>query len=88
MDPKSFVMDTFERALKTFAQVLVGFFVAGVTLANLDWLDALNVSGTAAVISVLTSVGSLPVGANGNASLVGSVRIRREPTAVEDAEGE
>lgn len=75
MDPKTFAFDTAERAAKTFAQVLVGFFTAGVTVADLDWKQALTVAVTAAVVSVLTSVGSLPVGENGNASLVGAVKL-------------
>ena len=84
MDPKTFALDTAERAAKTFAQVLVGFFTAGVTVANLDWKTALVASVTAAVTSVLTSVGSLPVGENGNASLVGAVNVRRGAHAAVD----
>jgi hypothetical protein len=77
MDSKTFAWDTLERAAKTFAQVLVSFFTAGVTIGGLDWAHALNVSVTAAVVSVLTSVASLPVSENGTASLVGAVKLRR-----------
>lgn len=82
MDPKAFVFDTLERAGKTFVQVFVGFFTTGMAFTDLDWKQALSVAVTAAVVSVLSSVGSLPVGENGNASLVGAVRIQRGAHAV------
>ena len=51
-----------ERAIKTFAQSLVALFVAGVTILTIDWVQALAVAGTAAVISVLTSIASSRLG--------------------------
>ena len=50
---------SFERAVKTFAQslVAVGLVEAG-GLLDVGWKGALSAAGLAAVISVLTSVGS------------------------------
>lgn len=57
MFSKSFWLDTAERALKTVAQVLVAVFaVSGVTVLNADWPTALATAGTAALVSVLTSL--------------------------------
>lgn len=51
-----------ERAVKTFAQSLVALFIAGVTILSIDWVQALAVSGTAALVSVLTSIASSRLG--------------------------
>lgn len=53
-----FWKDAFERAVKTFAQgVLALLVVAPQThLLVFDWPSALGIGGTAAVISLLTSV--------------------------------
>ena len=60
---KQFALAVLERALKTFAQSLVAVFAAGsVTLLDADWTQALAVSGTAALVSVLTSIASAGVG--------------------------
>ena len=60
---KQFALAAAERALKTFAQSLVAVFAAGsVTLLDVDWTQALAVSGTAAIVSVLTSIVSAGVG--------------------------
>lgn len=48
-----------ERAVKTFAQAAVAFLAAGLTgLLEVDWVQLASVSGLAALISVLTSIGS------------------------------
>lgn len=63
MFTKDFVLAVLERALKTFAQALVAVFAAGaVTVLDVDWTQALAVSGTAAVVSVLTSIVSANIG--------------------------
>lgn len=58
MRSKQFWQDTAERAVKTFAQALLGVFVAGVTILSVDWVDALAIAATATLVSVLTSVAS------------------------------
>lgn len=67
---KPFVADLTERAIKTFAQALLGVFVAGVTIMSVDWVDALAIGATAALVSVLTSVASAGARDPESASLV------------------
>lgn len=56
MKSKVFWHDTAERAVRTFAQSLLGVFVAGVTILSVDWIDAFAISATATLVSVLMSV--------------------------------
>jgi hypothetical protein len=53
-----------ERALKTFCQTLAALLVAGgaTDLLSVGWKQALSVSLMAALMSVLTSIGSSRVG--------------------------
>ena len=67
---KTFWLDLAERATKTAAQALLAVFVAGVTIMSVDWVDALAITGTAALVSVLTSIASAGVGSKDSASLV------------------
>ena len=48
------------RALKTFAQTAVAMITVGSAVTDVDWIAVLSVSATAAVASVLTSIGGLP----------------------------
>jgi len=70
LNSKSFWLDLVERATKTAAQALLAVFVAGVTIMSVDWVDALAITGTAALVSILTSIASAGVGSKDNASLV------------------
>lgn len=46
-----------ERAVKTFAQALLGVLMGGATgILDVDWLAALSVAGLATVVSLLTSI--------------------------------
>ena len=57
MFTKQFLAALGERALRTLAQALGAFLVASSTgLLEVDWAQALSVSGMAALLSVLTSV--------------------------------
>lgn len=57
---------TIERAVKTFAQSAAALLVGnGTGLLDTDWVGVLSVSGLAAVVSVLTSVGSDALTGNG-----------------------
>ena len=67
---RAFLKDLAERAIKTAAQALLAVFVAGVTIMSVDWVDALAITGTAALVSALTSIASAGVGSKGTASLV------------------
>lgn len=56
---KAFFLAVIERAVKTFAQSAAALLVAaGTGLLDADWLQILSVAGMAAVVSVLTSVGT------------------------------
>lgn len=48
------------RALKTFAQTVVGLIPAAVTIAEVDWAIVLGSAALAAVVSVATSLAGLP----------------------------
>jgi hypothetical protein len=45
------------RAVKTFAQTMIGTIAVGAAFNEVDWLRALSVSGVACVLSLLTSEG-------------------------------
>ena len=46
-----------ERAIKTFAQALLGVLTSGATgLLDVDWVAALSVAALATVVSLLTSL--------------------------------
>ncbi|MGH3980830.1 MAG: holin [Pseudonocardiaceae bacterium] len=61
----------FERAVKTFAQTLLAIFGAGgIGLLDAPWTTALSAAGMAAVLSVLTSMTSAPVGERNTPSLL------------------
>lgn len=55
---KQFWLATIERAIKTAAQAAVAILTAGMTgLLDVDWVQLASVSGLAAVVSLLTSIG-------------------------------
>lgn len=61
-----FAKATIERAVKTFAQSAVALITANATgLLDVDWVQVASVSGLAALVSVLTSVASAPIGGDG-----------------------
>lgn len=46
-----------ERAVKTFAQALLGVLTGGVTgVLDVDWVAALSVAALATLVSLLTSI--------------------------------
>lgn len=68
---KDFWVDALERAIKTFCQTLAATLTVSTTeILNIDWTGALAVAGLAALVSVLTSVGSYKLGEEGTASAV------------------
>jgi hypothetical protein len=67
----TFWKSTVERSVRTAAQVLLGFLVVGETgILDVDWEQALSVTGVAVIASILTSVVATGVGDKGTASLV------------------
>ena len=65
-----------ERALKTFVQTLVaGLGTAQVGILDMPWETALGLAASAAVLSLLTSVGSARLGSKVGPSLVGETTV-------------
>lgn len=48
------------RALKTGAEVMLGFLVAGAAFDEIGWLHAFSVTGVAMIASVLISIKGIP----------------------------
>jgi hypothetical protein len=60
---RKFWLDTIERSAKTWAQSAAALLVGnGVGLLDVDWVSVASVSTLAALVSVLTSIGSGYVG--------------------------
>ena len=54
---KEFWVSALDRAIRTFAQALVGAIGTGaVGILDIDWLAALSIAAMAALLSVLTSI--------------------------------
>lgn len=67
----AFWSESFERAAKSFAQALLALWGAGqIDLVHVDFAHSASVAAGAAVLSILTSLVSLPVGPSGSASMV------------------
>lgn len=65
------VIDIASRAARTFAIAFIAAIPATATsLADIDWGATATIAATATVLSVLTSLGSLPVGTKFTPSLV------------------
>lgn len=67
-----------ERAAKTFAQTAVALWGgdAALNIIDLDVGAVLGVSASAAVLSVLTSLASIPVSAGESPSLVPAAEVK------------
>lgn len=67
-----FWRDALERAIKTGLQAALAMLGTGVTgIIDVDWQNVASVSAVAAVVSLLTSIASNPVGDRGTAAVVG-----------------
>lgn len=76
-----FWAETGERAAKTFCQAAVALMIGdGTGLLDVNWGNVFSVAGLAAVISVLTSVGSSPFATSGTPSLIPAARKTRKTT--------
>lgn len=66
MFTRSFWLAAAERAIRTFAGALVAFLAANATgVLEVDWVQALSVSGLATIIAVLTSIAAAKIGPEG-----------------------
>ncbi|MCF2705805.1 holin [Arcanobacterium haemolyticum] len=54
---KTFWSGLAERAIKTFAQAFLAILAVGTAVWDLDWAKGFGVAATAALISILTSIG-------------------------------
>lgn len=70
MRTSKFWKDAFERAVKTFAQSAVAILALSTGLIDVSWIEAASTAGLAALVSLLTSIGSSGVGDKESASLV------------------
>lgn len=48
------------RSVKTFAQVAGSMITAGQAFMEVNWLAIISISGTAAILSLITSVAGIP----------------------------
>lgn len=67
---KRFWKDVLERAIVTFAEVMVGFLGTGLGFGEINWWMAFSVAGVATLASVLKSIAARKVGDSDTASLV------------------
>jgi hypothetical protein len=72
----AFIKAALERAIKTFAQALVALISVNATgVLDVDWKGGLSAAALAAVVSILTSIGSDWATGNGpsltNAEIIG-----------------
>ena len=76
-----------ERAVKTFAQTAVSLLVVGATgVLDVDWLAVLSASALAALVSLLTSIGSDAATGDGP-SLTGAEVVEPEAYAARHDRG-
>lgn len=57
---KQWIIKAGIRAVKTFAQTLLGFMAVGLAISEIPWGYALSVSTVALIASLLTSLAGLP----------------------------
>jgi hypothetical protein len=70
---KAWAIGAVDRALKSFASSLVlllGGGTTGLNILHVDWQEALGTAAGAAVLAVLFSVASAPIGEPGTTSLL------------------
>lgn len=78
-----------ERAIKTWAQTMAGYFVVGsVGLLDIEWITALSFSGTALLASVLTSIGSADFTAGTPAVATVVTEVVEDPFAGVEVDGD
>lgn len=48
------------RALRTFAQTMLGSIAVGAAISDVNWVNVLSVAAVSALLSMLTSITGLP----------------------------
>lgn len=78
MYSRTFWLAVLERALKSAAQCLIGLWIGdnALDLIHVDWPHTLGLAAGAALLSVLTSIVSAPLGEAGSPSLVDTTPAR------------
>lgn len=59
VDTKEWLKAAAVRAVKTMAQVALGFFTVGIAINEIDWSYLLSVAAAAGVFSILTSIAGI-----------------------------
>lgn len=78
---RNFWKATAERGIKTLAQAAAALLVGdGLGLLSVDWVSVGSVAGLAALISILTSVGTGAIG-DGSPSAVAAETLQPAPDA-------
>ena len=60
VNTKKWIKAAAVRAVKTFAQTAVSMLTVGQAFVEVNWVNVLSVATTAAIISILTSIGGIP----------------------------
>lgn len=67
---KRYMLDIVERAIATFAEIMLGFLGAGLGFGDINWGMAFSVAGVATIASILKSIAARDIGDSDTASLV------------------
>jgi len=74
MFTKKFGFSALERAIKTMAQTIILIFGANqINVVTIDWLTVAGLAGGGFVLSILTSIISLPIGDKDSPSLLTTI---------------
>jgi hypothetical protein len=80
----SFWVSAVERAVKSFAQSLLAIWGGGVfNVLSVNWGSALGIAAGAAVLSLLTSLVSLPFGPSDSPSVVRETGRHERPDGLD-----
>ena len=69
---KKFIKDTAERAIKTAAQTAIATMGTTAMFGQINWVTVASTTSVAAILSVLTSIASKPIGDTDSASIIAS----------------
>ena len=57
---KEWAKAAFIRAIRTMAQVALGFITVGMGVSDIDWKTVVSVAAVSGIYSILTSMAGLP----------------------------